>query len=80
MMRYIHYISAARRLHEAEKSVIMLGGEKEAPDMVRAQRDMIKLEKEYYGDECISMNLILTIATILFVCGLVVYKSVNHGA
>ena len=61
MMCYIHYISALRRLREAEKSVIMLGGNREAPEMVRAQRDFIKLEKEYFGDECINMNFILLI-------------------
>jgi hypothetical protein len=56
MICYLHYISAKRRLAEAEKSVIMLGGERSAPEMVRAQRDFIKLEKEYYGEVCVNWN------------------------
>ena len=59
MMVYINYISAVYRLKELEKSVTMLGGEREAPEMVRAQRDFVKLEKEYFGEECVKMNFIL---------------------
>jgi hypothetical protein len=65
MMCYIHYISALRRLREAEKSVIMLGGNREAPEMVRAQRDFIKLEKEYFGEECINMNFIILLVSLV---------------
>lgn len=78
-MRYIHYISAARRLHEAEKTVIMLGGEREAPAMVRAQRDMIKLEKEYYADECVNMNYIIISVSLLTGIFYFVYL-LKHGA
>jgi phage terminase Nu1 subunit (DNA packaging protein) len=78
-MRYIHYISAMRRLHEAEKTVIMLGGEREAPEMVRAQRDMIKLEKEYYADECVTMNFILIFVSIIGGLATFVYK-LTHGS
>ena len=63
MICYLHYLSAAKRLAESEKSVIMLGGEREAPEMVRAQRDFIKLEKEYYGEECVKWNFILLFVT-----------------
>ena len=59
MMCYLHYISSSRRLHESEKTVTMLGGNREAPEMVRAQRDFIKLEKQYYGEECVKWNFIL---------------------
>ena len=59
MMCYVHYISALMRLHESEKTVIMLGGEREAPATVKAQRDFIKMEKEYFSEECITMNFIL---------------------
>lgn len=78
MICYLHYISAIRRLHESEKSVTMLGGEREAPEMVRAQRDFIKLEKEYYGDECVTWNLILLFVFVLSVTASVIYK-VTHG-
>lgn len=74
MMCYLHYISAARRLKEANKTVIMLGGEREAPEMVRAQRDMIELEKEYYGDECINMNFLMILLTVLSGLGMLIYK------
>lgn len=56
MICYLHYISAKRRLAESEKTVIMLGGEREAPEMVKAQRDFIKLETEYYADQCVDWN------------------------
>jgi len=78
MMRYVHYFSALRRLHESEKSVTMLGGEREAPEMVRAQRDFIKLEKEYYAEECVNMNFILLFIFVLCFLAWVIYK-VTHG-
>ena len=59
MISFIHYISASRRLKEAEKTVLMLGGEKQAPPMILAQRDMIKLEANYYLDESITLSLFL---------------------
>lgn len=33
--------------------------ERGVPDMVLAQRDFIKKEKEYFGEECIKWNFIL---------------------
>lgn len=65
MICYLHYISAMRRLHESEKTVTMLGGEREAPEMVKAQRDFIKMEKEYYSDECVTWNFILAFVGII---------------
>lgn len=70
MICYLHYFSATRRLVESEKTVRILGGEYQAPEMIRAQRDFIKLEKEYYGDECMKWNLILSfvlVAVLIFV-------------
>ena len=66
MISIIHYISASRRLEESKKTVMMLGGEREAPEMVRAQRDMIALEKEYYGER---------VANLLFFAGIVAFIS-----
>jgi hypothetical protein len=51
MISILHYISAVRRLKESEKTVYMLGGESECQEMILAQRDMIKLEVDYYRDE-----------------------------
>jgi len=59
MLSFIHYVSALRRLKESEKTVYMLGGEREAPPMILAQRDMIKNEVEYYYDESIRLGLFL---------------------
>jgi len=55
MMSFIHYVSALRRLKESEKTVYMLGGEREAPPMILAQRDMIKHEVEYYQEESVKL-------------------------
>lgn len=74
MMCYLHYFSALRRLHESEKSVTMLGGEREAPEMVRAQRDFIRLEKEYYADECITMNYILLLISVILFLVMAIYN------
>lgn len=69
MISIIHYISARRRLEESDKTIRMLGGEREAPPMVRAQRDMIKHEMEYYQDKVINMaKYTVTIVSICLLC------------
>lgn len=74
MLCYLDYISACRRLHEAEKTVTMLKDDKYSergvPDMVLAQRDFIKKEKEYFGEECVKWNFIIF---MLFWLGLIVW-------
>jgi len=69
MLSLIHFISATRRLKETEKTVLMLGGETEAPPMVLAQRDIIKLEVDYYKKESVRLCFYL-IALAFFVLGL----------
>jgi hypothetical protein len=49
MISIIHYISAKRRLEEADKTYAMLDGD--VSPMMRAQRDMIKFEVEYYQEK-----------------------------
>jgi len=68
MLSFIHYVSALRRLKESEKTVHMLGGEKEAPPMILAQRDMIKNEMEYYEEESLKLGAFL-VTFILIVIG-----------
>lgn len=51
MLSIIHYISAGRRLVESEKTIHMMGGEDECQPMLLAQRDMIKLERDYYKEQ-----------------------------
>lgn len=75
MMSFIHYISALRRLKESEKTVYMLGGEREAPPMILAQRDMIKNEVEYYQEE--SLKLALIIGAVAFI-GTAVYTLLSQ--
>lgn len=65
MMSFVHYISALRRLKESEKTVHMLGGEREAPPMILAQRDMIKNEVEYYQDESIKLAFFVGVVAII---------------
>ena len=80
MMRYINYISAKYRLKEVEKTVTMLGGESEAPVEIVAQRDFIRLEKEYFGEECFKMTTWIGILILIAVFVLVPYYfMVNHG-
>ena len=63
MMVYINYISAVYRLKELEKTVTMLKSDKyserDVPEMVLAQRDFVRMEKEYFGEECVKWNIIL---------------------
>ena len=71
MISYIHYISAKRRLHESEKTIHMMGGETESSQMLCAQRDMIRLEVEYYGEESTKLTILL-VAVAMF--GIFVYN------
>lgn len=70
MLSIIHYISAGRRLKEAQKTVYMMGGEEECQPMLLAQRDMIALEREYYKDEalkfCMYLFVVITVGSLLY--------------
>ena len=52
----------------------MLGGEREAPPMIRAQRDMIKLEKDYYEERVINLLFFSAIASVIGVGIWLLYK------
>lgn len=71
MISYIHYISAKRRLKESEKTIHMMGGEIESSQMLCAQRDMIRLEVKYYGEESTKLTILL-VAVAMF--GIFVYN------
>ena len=70
MMCIINYISAAMRLKEAQKTVIMLREDKYSdrgvPEMVLAQRDMIKKERDYFLEECVlfGFKVVITVCII----------------
>jgi hypothetical protein len=76
-MVYINYISAVFRLKELEKTVTMLKSdkfsEKDVPEMVLAQRDFVKLEKEYFGEECVKMNIILAMLSVISFFGFITW-------
>lgn len=71
MLSYIHYISASRRLEEYNKTIKLMGGQ-DAPNQLLAQRDMIKLEVDYYADRCAMWNFILGMVFIFGIFGYVV--------
>jgi len=73
MISIIHYISAGRRLKESEKTVHMMGGEDECQPMLLAQRDMIKLERDFYREESIQFILKASIVIVIFLPVLVYY-------
>jgi hypothetical protein len=52
----------------------MLGGEQEAPPMIRAQRDIIKLEKDYYEDRAITFLYLCIMASAIIAGIYVLYK------
>jgi hypothetical protein len=75
MISYIHYISAKRRLKESEKTILMMGGETESSQMLCAQRDMIRLEVEYYGEESTKLSILLAAVAIF---GIGVYNLLSN--
>ena len=83
MLCYIHYISARRRLHESQKTVMMLAdskySERGVPPMVLAQRDFIKKEKEYFGEECIKWNFILLFLLVISAIVTVFYLKIFNA-
>jgi hypothetical protein len=75
MMSIIHYISAKRRLEEADKTFAMLDGD--VSPMMRGQRDMIKFEVEYYRERVGRLavyTLGVAIVTLLCYTGYVVFN------
>ena len=71
MISIIHYISACRRLKESDKTVMMLGGPEECQEMIVAQNDMIRLEKEYYHEEMVKFGwfclIFVMVSVILYI-------------
>ena len=67
MLSIIHYVSAHRRLKESDKTIMMLGGAAECQEMIVAQNDMIRLEKEYYHEEMVKLGFICLILTMVCV-------------
>ena len=80
MIALIHWISAKRRLKEADKTIYMMGGNAECPPMVLAQRDMISHEVEYYHDELVKFtiqSLICIWFCVILFAGYTIWSSVK---
>jgi len=73
MLSILHYMSAKRRLKEANKTVYMMGGVDECPPMVLAQRDMIELEVNYYAEETKFWVVLTTIIVVVTSIYLLIY-------
>ena len=51
MISIINYIEAKRRLKQSAETIEMMGGRAECNEMVLAQHEMIRMEKEYHKDQ-----------------------------
>jgi hypothetical protein len=77
VISFINYISAKQRLIESQKTVDMMGGEHECQPMILAQRDMIKLERDFYREEfqdfVLKMGVLLLLLLVAYVIAKVFY-------
>lgn len=76
MMCVINYLSACRRLKECDK-FIKLHGRQNLPTQILAQRDMIELEKVYYGEECQTLGLLILGVCIISLAVFVPYLKIT---
>ena len=74
MLSLIHYVSAARRLKESEKTIYMMGGRDGCNEMLLAQHEMIELERDYYLDEVQKFLLLCVMLGTFCFIGFVTYK------
>ena len=73
MISIINYISASRRHKAFQDTIVQLGGESEAPLQMRAQRDIIQMEKEYYQEEMAGFFMITGIVFLLLLFAVATY-------
>ena len=62
MISIINYIEAKRRLKQSAETIEMMGGANECNEMVLAQHEMIRLEKDYYKDQSVKLIFAVSIA------------------
>ena len=72
MISIINYISAKNRLKESNITVIMMGDD--CSDMIKAQNEMIKMERDYYRDE---MYIFLIGLCAIFVFSMIIFGILN---
>ena len=56
----------------------MMGGETESSQMLCAQRDMIKLEVDYYGEESTKLSILLILLAAVAIFGIGVYNLLSN--
>jgi len=60
----INYIEAKRRLKQSAETIEMMGGSNECNEMVLAQHEMIRLEKNYYKEQSVKLIFAISIAVM----------------
>ena len=63
MFSIMNYIEAKRRLKQSAETIEMMGGQRECNEMVLAQHEMIRLEKDYHKDQ--SVKFIFIVAMVI---------------
>jgi hypothetical protein len=73
MISFIHYISASRRHQQFQDTIVQLGGENDAPLQMRAQRDIIAMERDYYRDKMVDFFFVLAFMSVFTALGIISY-------
>jgi hypothetical protein len=60
MFSILNYVEAKRRLKQSAETIEMMGGSSECNEMVLAQHEMIRLEKNYHKDQSVKFIFIVT--------------------
>jgi hypothetical protein len=66
MIPYYYLYEAKRRLVSIKQTIAMLGGEDDCQPMLLGQRDMLKLEVEYYRQQSAKFTIFLL--TLIVFC------------
>ena len=76
MISILNYISAKNRLRESNKTVMMMGDD--CSDMIKAQNEMIKMERDYYHDEVhiFLKRLCVTFVFSVFIFGILYFYNI----
>ena len=64
MFSIINYVEAKRRLKQSAETIEMMGGPKECNEMVLAQHEMIRMEKEYHKEQSYKEIFVVSVITI----------------
>ena len=64
MFSIINYVEAKRRLKQSAETIEMMGGPKECNEMVLAQHEMIRMEKEYHKEQSYKEVFVVSVITI----------------